>query len=345
MEYRKIFWLTIALLIAAIASLACFIYAADIYGVREKVLLSGIPERTYHAITARQQEYDAAIFGSSVSENFKCSEVDRVFGVNSMKFTLQGGSVPERVFIWDYVCRQRPLKLMISDIADQTFAEAAGNFRIDRSWYDSNRVRLREYLSSDNLKSALYKVFCGIRNKTGRDDLYSWYRNFEFGEKRLARLYYQVDNSGRPARPDSLRIEDLRKNLEQSLLPSLRRNRLPDGRIIFFFPPYSILHYQPGTIDRRLEFKRVIMEELLTVEGLELYDFQADEGIVCDLGLYRDDIHFNEQVNSRIVGEFGSSRCRVTADRIDEFIERHRRLVKTYDYAATAAKLRQLVGR
>jgi len=341
MEYKKTFWITIALLAAAIASIALFIHAADIYGTRENILLAGIPERSYHAITARNTQYDAAVFGSSVSENFKCSEIDRAFDVHSMKFTLQGGSVTERAYIWNYVNQQQPLKLMISDIAEQTFATTTPNFRIDQSLYETNHIQLREYLSADNLKNAIYKIFLGVRSKTDRDGLYTWHQNFEFGKKRLARLFYHVDIS-RTTWPESLRIEDLQANLRQTLLPCIRRRQTPDSRIIFFFPPYSILHYQPNALDRRMKFKAVIMDELLAIDGLDLYDFQAAENIVCNLGLYRDDIHYDETVNSWIVSEFASSRFLVTPNRKDEFIERHRQMVNSYDYAATAAELKQL---
>lgn len=341
MKYKNTFWITIVMLIVAIASVALFIHSADIYGVRENVLLADIPERNYHAFTARNQEYDAAIFGTSVSENFKCSEIDRAFGVQSMKFTLQGGSVTERAYIWDFVNQQRPLKLMISDITEEAFVTATPSFHIDRSLYEAKHIQLREYLSSDNLKSAVYKVFFGRRNQTDRDELYAWYSRFEYGPRRLARLFAHVDIS-KSTWSDSYRIEDLQTNLRQTLLPAVRRSQTTDNRVIFYFPPYSILHYQPVSLEQRLAFKAVIIDELLKVEGLDLFDFQSAEHIVCDLNLYRDNIHYNETVNSWIVSEFASSRYQVTADLKDEFMARHRQLVSTYDYSALAAELKHL---
>ncbi len=43
----------------------------------------------------RHFDYDALITGSSLVENFKTSEIDRVFGVHSVKVPFNGGSYKE----------------------------------------------------------------------------------------------------------------------------------------------------------------------------------------------------------------------------------------------------------
>ena len=52
-------------------------------------------ERSQNNGISKHFNYDALITGTSMTENFKCSEMDSIFGTNSIKVPFSGGTYKE----------------------------------------------------------------------------------------------------------------------------------------------------------------------------------------------------------------------------------------------------------
>ena len=81
-----------------------------------------MPEREYNAIIAKTQDYNAVILGSSMSECFKCSELDKVMQCNSLKLTINGCNFAEAGFMAEYAAKYKKLDLVMLDFHVLMFA-------------------------------------------------------------------------------------------------------------------------------------------------------------------------------------------------------------------------------
>ena len=115
MNERKKFFVTLALTVAFIVISAVPTWWILHRKANYPGLLSNMPEREYNAVIARNQEYDAIILGTSMSECFKCSELDRQMNCRSLKLTINGANLAEIKFMAEYAARFRKIKLAMID--------------------------------------------------------------------------------------------------------------------------------------------------------------------------------------------------------------------------------------
>ena len=59
------------------------------------ILINGVVQRTQNNGIVRNFDYDGLITGTSITENFKSSEMDNIFGTSSIKVPYKGGSFKE----------------------------------------------------------------------------------------------------------------------------------------------------------------------------------------------------------------------------------------------------------
>ena len=127
MSEKKIFLLSMTLFLLLLAAIALPTYVVLNHKTTFKGLLSSVPEREYNAIIAKTQDYNAAILGSSMSECFKCSELDKVMKCNSLKLTINGCNFAEAGFMADYAAKYKKLDVIMMDYHLLMFAP---NFNI-----------------------------------------------------------------------------------------------------------------------------------------------------------------------------------------------------------------------
>ena len=116
MSEKKIFLLSITIFLLLLAATALPVYIVLNHKSSFNGLLSSVPEREYNAIIAKTQEYNAAILGSSMSECFKCSELDKVMKCNSLKLTINGCNFAEARFMADYAAKYKKLDIVMMGV-------------------------------------------------------------------------------------------------------------------------------------------------------------------------------------------------------------------------------------
>ena len=75
----------------------------------------------------------------------------------------------------------------------------------------------------------------------------------------------------------------------------------PDTLYTVFFPPYSLLMWDDTCRQGELSEYCYMLEEalraLLSYDNVEIYYFQTDTEIVCNLNLYMDKVHYSPDIN------------------------------------------------
>lgn len=107
----------------------------------------------------------------------------------------------------------------------------------------------------------------------------------------------------------------------------------PETEYILFFPPYSMMWWDSGYVNGLGEGYFAILEQalpqLLSSENVQVYYFQDQQEIVCDLDNYMDMIHFSPDINQYMMQCIADGQYEVTDGNVDDVIE-HMRQVYRY---------------
>ena len=100
MKAGRLFIIWISLVVIALVSMAALVYVVDPYFHYHRPLTDRFwytidNQRAQNDGISRHFEYDAMITGTSMIENFKTTEMDEIYGTESIKLPYPGGSYKE----------------------------------------------------------------------------------------------------------------------------------------------------------------------------------------------------------------------------------------------------------
>lgn len=298
----------------------------------------------------RHFDYDAILIGTSMTENFKASEFDALFGVHSVKVPLRGASYKE---VNDYleraIRRHGGITTVIRVLDYSKIMEAPDTMRYDADSYP-------DYLYDDFLpndvkylfnKSVLLGPVVDVFQQTASGkpttdfDTYSnWMEGSTFGKKAMKKEYI------RPAKVNdviSMSEEDFENetaSLTQNVTALAQQH--PEIQFYLFFPPYSIYYWdgvnQKGELPRRLEAERLAIETLLEYDNIKLFSFTDEFDMICDVNNYKDETHYSEEINSRMLEWMSRGEHQLTAENYAEYCTKVSDFLRNYDYDALFAK-------
>lgn len=286
-------------------------------------------------------EYDAIITGTSMTENFKASEFDELFGCKTVKVSLSGGSyreVNEQLACaaqsnpsLKYICRSIDGSYLYSDkdiIRDNLPTYLYNNILWDDVQYVFNKDVLFKQCSS-----VLHHTFS--EQKTTSFDTYSnWMRHYAFGQKTVNNTYNRpaaVGNQPFLTEEEQKRLYD---NIQQNFIDLAQK--YPEIQFYVFFPPYSIYYWdeinQTGKINSWPQAQELATQLLLEQENIHVFSFFDEYDMICDLDNYKDSTHYGEWVNSQILHWMKSGEHQLTKDNYQDYYRRIRSFYSTYDY-------------
>jgi hypothetical protein len=124
-------------------------------------------------------------------------------------------------------------------------------------------------------------------------------------------------------------------NIEQNVVSLV--SLYPDVTFYYFLPPYSIVWWQArvndGTIYKQIEAERLIIEELLKYDNLQIFSFNILTDITTDLNNYFDTIHYGSWVNSLMLHYMKEGKCLLTKDNYENYLNEELLFYTTYDYS------------
>lgn len=304
-------------------------------------------ERYQNNGIVRHFTYDAMITGTSMTENFKTSEADELFGVNSIKTTFMGGSYKE---ISDNIRTaleaNSDLKLVIRatdqfDIINNPdkhpSTDPETTFEYPFYMIDNNPFNDVEYVLNKTILSNSVKMVKGTAAgipSTTFDEYMNWMSMYTFGKDVVLGTYKRPEITGTN---EPITAEDkalVQANIKQNVIDLA--NDYPDVTFYIWIPPYSVCFYdqenRKGMLQRDMDAMETEIEMLVKVPNIKLYGFADRENIVTDLSLYKDVAHYGESVNSYVLNCMATGEGLLTADNYKEYMSRVRDFYYNYDY-------------
>ncbi len=290
----------------------------------------------------RHFDYDALITGTSMTENFRTSEFDALFGGNSVKVSYSGGTFPELTSNLEQALEHNPNLKTILFCIDEWFLssgreliQADGNYPL--YLYDDNPFNDVEYLLNreifwGNTLEVLSHTAKGLPT-TSFDEYGSWVYPYD-AEVVLAGYSRMEQQALQPlSEADVTRLKD---TLENTLVKFARQ--YPDTTFILYFPPYSVLTWdqgiREGLFPRNIRLYELASEILLQEENIQLFSFHSDFETITDLNHYRDIVHHSDKINSLLLQRIRGGEYRLTQDTFRQHWQEVEAFYGSFDYEA-----------
>ena len=211
-------------------------------------------ERSQNDGIIRHFDYDAIISGSSMAANIRKSQVDEVFGCNSIKVSYQGGSFKE---LGDSIEKALEanvgLKIVIRSLEYMSLFDNWDHMRDELGTYpiylyDDNPFNDVEYIFNRNIIFDRAYVMQlekeeenFITGMTSFDEYSRWQDNAKFGISEVCPAGIDVSNT---AINDRTVLTDeekaiIKENVERNLTSVA--DRYPDVDFYYFYTPYSVV--------------------------------------------------------------------------------------------------------
>lgn len=292
-------------------------------------------------------DYDALITGTSMTENFKASEMDEIFGVHSVKVTYSGASYKEINDNLKTALAYNPdLKTIVRSLDMSMFFSKSDKMsdspdRYPTYLYDENPWNDMKYLWN---KSVVFErvypmtravdeegFVPGIRSF---DDYSNWQEGINFG---LHTVCPDGITANPPSDPVHMSEED-KAVIQENIIKNVTSlaEEYPDVTFYYFFPPYSAVWWKneidSGNVYRQVEAEQYIIELILECDNIKLYSFNNKTGITTNLNHYTDTIHYGEWINSLILRWMRKEEGILTRENYKEYLAQELAFYTTYDY-------------
>ncbi len=352
------YWLTGWLLLAGVtlSGIAGFVYKVDPYfhyhkPDLQKYFYSLNNQRSQNDGISKHFDYNALITGTSMTENFKTTEFDEIFGVNSIKVSYSGGSYKEMNDNLIIAFKNNPeLKTVVRCLDYGRLLDDKDCMRTDLGkyptyLYDENPFNDVFYLfNKDVIFGRAYQMVLdtkadGFESGITSFDAYSrWQDNYTFGVKTV--LPDGVDY--KPTNKVVHLTDEDRKNIYENITQNVTSlaDEHPEATFYYFFSPYSAAWWIPylndGTAYKWFEAEQYAIELILQHKNIKLFSFNNRTDITTDLNNYKDAPHYGEWINSFMLRAMHDGKYILTEDNYKDYLEEEKKFYTTFDYNSLA---------
>lgn len=356
MNSKKWIICTIGLSFFSLFFIGLLMYCMDpynYYGNNHNLYLTDAPAFAV-AAALRQESYDTAIIGSSLSLGIAEEYVDNTLSCHSVNLSYSGCTAQQRKIIIDSLSRENKADIIICDLLLSNYF-TDGNQSINEMQMDA----FPEYLFDTNpINDVKYLFNFDILFKMSPRIAFT--RIASLCNLPISKSYFQPysafhqDSAWMPAENWSTAFSNLqtmkapplsatetekilanmRYKVDTYLVTAAASN--PNQTIIFYFPPYSALYWcevqNNGYLDILLETKEYIANSLSPYSNIILYDFQTIE-MISDLQYYHDSLHYTSYGNKLVIDFIAKNSFILSS--YDKNKDRQRILSKITDFQAT----------
>jgi len=319
--------LTLSLLIGGLLLIVGSVILIDPFEVYHKAeafippIQSGTQSYSNAGI-AKSYDYDSIIIGSSMTENFKPSQLDALLGGRFVKLCINGGTPFNHKQMMDMAFSTHDVKRVFYglDVDALSFFYVTPKAEMPTYLYDDDLTNDVQYWFN---QSVLFKYIplclstLGQTDPNQRDTMYSWGEDFAYGADAVlhGRSISSAEIEQTPLEDDPVLSQQSMLNIEYNFIPYIEAH--PETEFIFFFPPYSLMRwyefYSYSTLNYNITQKEAVVKRLLPYENVKLYDFQTQLDWILNLDHYVDYEHYGPHINARIAEMIADDACRITS--------------------------------
>lgn len=348
------YWLLgwILIVFASLSAFCFLVYKIDPFFHYHKPNLNSYFFRLYNQRSqndgiSKHFEYDAIITGTSMTENFRTSEADRLFGCNFIKVPYSGGSYKE---INDNVTvaleHNDSIRVIIRCLDMSHFFDKWDSMRNDLGQYptylyDGNPFNdLKYLLNRDVVFGRAYQMTVD-NNKQGFkpgivsfDDYSRWQSAYTFGSKKVITSELSNDTVEQNNHLSESEKEIIKKNIDINVTNIA--DKYPDVDFYYFYPPYSAVSWngwrEQGYLLKWLEAEEYVTELIIPHHNIHLFSFNNRTDITTDLNNYKDGSHYASWVNSLILKWMKDGKYQLTKENYREYLKKEYDFYTTFDY-------------
>lgn len=345
--YKKFMIGTIVIFFACTGLIAAATYVIDPYFHFHEPI-EGIPydlgnERYQNDGISRNFSYDAIVTGSSMSQNFLTSQMDELFGTESVKLPYSAVTYKE--------CNDTLLRAISYNSEIELIIRGLDCNRIDTEydamWMDS----YPEYLYDDDSWNDInYLLNKDVMVKGLGQTVIRWLQGEEmatfdsYSATRYSSKYgeeYAMSTYTRPEASDQLDdilteedMERIYQNIMCNVVSLAEEN--PDIQFYYFYTPYSVLYYdelsQTNQLAREFEMLEYATSLIVGQDNITLFNFLELYDVVADLDNYKDAGHYSGEINDLMIELMYEASSVLTAENYQEKMEEIKAFYMNFDY-------------
>lgn len=341
---RGWFWGTVTTVVAVLGLAAVTVWWADPYfhyrAPRPSLAYELDNQRCQNDGIVRHFDYQALVTGSSMTENFKATDVERLWGLKTVKVPFSGASYRElRQLVLCAVESNPQLELIIVGLDFNKLIQSPDWMRNDLGvfpeyLYDDNPWNdIRYLLNRDALVKAV-KAVSHLGKPTSFDDYSCWHTpETPYGARAVLRDLTYVPIEGVSQRVYSEAEKAcVAANIRENLEPIMSCGR----KVLFFITPYSVARFYAwklnGQFERQLQAERQLAEAVAGHPNVRLFSFNARTDITGNLGNYRDLDHYGPWVSAKILVWMKDGVGELTSDNLEASIATEREAYTHFDF-------------
>ncbi|MFT4637808.1 MAG: hypothetical protein ACI8T1_001119 [Verrucomicrobiales bacterium] len=270
----------------------------------------------------RQKSFEVAFIGTSLDQNMRPDDIERIFGVSSVVLALSGGTAREQALTARLALREKPLRqifwgLNLSAFCLRSDEIEGGSFPL--YLYDDSVTNDLFYLfNASNTEKSLSDLF----SQKGDPDSENWRNLYAWENERTTYgcpdlMEHQMKKRGLPEPESDLLLapNEQLTSLSENLFILWQEH--PKCTFTAYFPPYSRLYWglirdrQPHRFKAFQRIREEILTKALTFSNVRLFDFVDMDG-AGDLANYKDLTHFHPRMNLQMLEMMGTDARRVS---------------------------------
>ena len=349
MSCRKFVWGSLIGIFSLLFISGMVVFIADPFYHYHKPWF-GMPVVLYNEVyqtpgVAENFEYDSAIVGSSMTENFRVSWFNEDFGWNTVKLSYEGAGTDDlKAILTEVFEEERQVKNIVLAVDDYQMVSDSSLKAIDRPeyLYNDNIFDDVNYLfNKEAFEVSLERIADGIRGcKADIDSAYNFSSKYEFSKEQVLKdaAPFKENITAYPPKekaPKDKYLQQCKDNLD-NILPFIEEN--PDTQFMIVYSPYSILNWEKkvlaGTLEAQLYVDAYAIEQFLSYENVRVFYFQDEYDMITDLDKYMDTCHYVEEYNHYIEQCLKSGKNEVTDENYEERLKHMYEIAVSYDYEA-----------
>ncbi len=335
------------LTVAAVLLLGCALFVAviDPYFHFHKPLKSlEYPlnnEYYQNAGIARNFDFEAAIIGNSMTQHFKTSQAEELWGVNFVKLPNPGALYTETdMFVRSVLRYNSDCKLIIRQLDNFMFVRDAYSDRYTKADYyllDENPFNDVKYLLNKEIFVDAFTVLTYTKSgkTTTSFDMYSNENRYKsFGNKSDLEEYFSRSQAFHFEGDKEEVVNTAVENVEVNVIRVALDN--PDVEFLLFVPPYSGAYWKEiinaGAFENEIATEYVVLSKVLEVPNIKVFYYMDEFDIATDWTNYSDELHFTDEVSEYILNSIYEEEKMLTKENYTEKIESVRDFYSSYDF-------------
>jgi len=283
-------------------------------------------ERYMNQGLVRQFEYDTIIIGTSMTQNFRPSQVNEATGGKVVKLSISGSTADEHYYTAKLALETGKVKRVIWGLDYFSLKFRAENpdfpaYLYDDAYWNDYRYWFN-YTVFKHFARGIQRTFAGAKPQN-IDLLNNWERQVTFDRERAIAAYRIAKRQevGYGSNEEPLPL--IKDNFNRYILSLVQR--YPEVDFFFYYPPYSILRQNvwyelnPIRFANQLAMRKYMFERFSAYPNTAVFDFQTETAWTHDLSGYSDLSHHRGEWNEKIAEAIGRNdpRYRVEAGDID----------------------------